>query len=723
LKQTALPSVQTVRRACPELLAPAGSPEALHAAVAAGADAVYLGAASFSNRMRARNFTADELTEALCAARYAGVSTYITINTRVRQDEMSAVLSLAETLLKHHCTGFILADAGVAAGIHSHFPEAALHASTQMTLSDPTDGIALAKMGFTRMVVPREISLSEIRRLAKESPLEIEMFLHGAHCVSLSGQCLMSWAMGGRSGNRGECAQPCRLPYTAVRIGECTPENRAAVHTVARTKPAKAVYPLSLKDMCLAQWIPAILDSGAASLKIEGRQKPAAYVYGVTRIYRRLLDERRAATDDEIAELDALFSRDGFTDGYLASSERKNPYRGMLGVRAGLTELSDNTIHGKMDEKYILPTREITGHCTITADSPISLSLTDVKTGTAVTGTGVIPQKSTGTPLTAEVVGKNLLKFGGTPYHPAPDGLEIHLDDGLWCPVSALNALRRCAAEQLTAALFPPAHITEGVPYAPAVQTPACYTHTQCPNTAVCTFTDQVTDRLLQSCIRIFLPIQEWKKWKASGKNVKKVGAILPAVLFGDTEKTIAALSEADCPFVQVHSPGQLYCAKQAGIPAHGSFRLNIWNRDSALFWYENGIHTLTASPEATIAMLRQMPIGAIVYGHLPLMHTSRCFLCGKCGGIGGRIPGKSCPAESCIGTLTDRTAVQFPVLAKDGICEIYNAQPLWMGDRQHTLPALTHREFYFTTETAPQVDSVLKAYQQNEKRSGKRLR
>ena len=597
-----------------------------------------------------------------------------------------------------------------------------------MTLSDPADGIALAGLGFTRMVVPREISFAELRRLTKESPLEIEMFLHGAHCVSLSGQCLMSWAMGGRSGNRGECAQPCRLPYTAIRLGNADAANRENWQDKSLRKVPGNTYPLSLKDMCLAKWIPEIIDSGVASLKIEGRQKPAPYVYGVTKIYRRLLDEGRAASEEEIAELDALFSRDGFTDGYFAASQRKNPYSAMLGVRASLAELTGNTEKTKNEEKYTLPTREISGHCTITADAPMQLTLSDSKTGISVTAEGEIPQAATGNPLTAESAAKNLCKFGGTPFHTGTDSagnasLTIQVDDGLWCPISSLNALRRNGVQLLTDALFPDTPIRKGDTYRPDPSLPQKSVGNRCPRTAQCMFADQVTEEALRYFTRMYLPLGEWYTWKSAGGTAENVGVTLPAVQFGEIEKTVSALADAGCPFVQVHSPGQLYCAVNAGFEAHGSFRLNLWNADSALFWYELGAKTLTASPEATIAMLRQMPTGAIVYGHIPLMHTSRCFLYGKCGGIGGRIAGKTCPAEGCLGVLTDRTSAQFPVLAKDGICEICNALPLWMGDKESLLPPLTHKEFLFTTETAAQVDDVIRGYRNGEKRAGKRLR
>ncbi len=434
----------------PELLAPAGSPEALSAAIAAGADAVYFGGAAFSNRMRARNFGTDELTDALNMTNRYGVHSYITINTRVRDDEMTDVLTLAEFLLRGGCTGFIVADMGIAAQIHARFPEAMLHASTQMTLASGMDGRMMAEHGFTRMVVPREISLPELTTLVKESPLEIEMFLHGAYCVSVSGQCLMSWAMGGRSGNRGECAQPCRMVYRVDRGGAgetgAVPDKKRLPTQDSRSP---ADYPLSLKDMCLADHIPAIIRTGVASLKIEGRQKPAPYVYGVTKIYRTLLDEDRGPTADEMAELDSLFSRGGFTDGYFCAAEDKRAYTGMGGIRPTTEEQQNSGNGGSTVGKYDLSSRTTpcTGKLTLQPDMLATLTMTAGET--TVTVTGEIPQAATGNPVTGESLQKNLVKLGGTPFRWAENQPETEVAPGLWYPVSAINALRRQAAEAL----------------------------------------------------------------------------------------------------------------------------------------------------------------------------------------------------------------------------------------------------------------------------------
>ena len=241
----------------PELLAPAGNMASLEAAIDAGADAVYFGADAFNARMRADNFTSEETGQALSLCRAFGVQAYITLNTRLTDRELPKAVSLAQRLWDAGADAFILADAGLAALLREQIPGVQLHASTQMSAHTEFDAAALEKMGFSRMVCPRELSGSSLARLCSRSPIPIEMFIHGAHCVSFSGQCLMSAVMGGRSGNRGSCAQPCRLPYTLSK---------------------KSGYPLSLRDLCLAKHIPEILETGAASLKIEGRHKSADYV-------------------------------------------------------------------------------------------------------------------------------------------------------------------------------------------------------------------------------------------------------------------------------------------------------------------------------------------------------------------------------------------------------------------------------------------------------------
>ena len=740
-------------RKLPELLAPAGSPEALMAALSAGADAVYFGGAAFSNRMRARNFDTDELTEALQQTGRWGVQSYITINTRVRDDEMDEVLKLAEFLLKGGASGFITADMGIAAQIHSRFPEAVLHASTQMTLANADDARMMAEHGFTRMVVPREISLAELAVLTKSSPLEIEMFIHGAYCVSVSGQCLMSWAMGGRSGNRGECAQPCRMTYTLERgLPEGTHPDRITDRRLLPKPDSRnaADYPLSLKDMCLAAHIPAIIDAGAASLKIEGRQKPAPYVYGVTKIYRTLLDEGRAATADEIRTLDELFSRGGFTDGYFRAADDKAAYRNMGGIRPTTEEQQKTEKTTETVTKYDLSHRAgpCTGKLILQADRPAEMTMTDLRTGKTVTVTGDVPQTAAGNPVTGQTLLKNLNKLGGTPFRWAEGQPETDVGEGLWYPVSAVNAIRRRAAEALEACLHPAPVVTEGSSYAHTVVPPEAKPGSASPAIAVLTGREQWSPGLADAFQTVYIPADEYLAWTKEGGMPSAVGADLPPLTFGSTEETVKALQEAGCTHVRFHSPGQLYLLRDTGIHTCGSFRLNVWNSDALHWWYAAGADSVTLSPEVTLGGLRGlaksgMPGGAIVYGHIPLMLTGRCVLQTKsrrdgndrktilpCGGLGGRMPGsglhcggtKENPCR-CTGTLTDRLGSRFPVYARDGVSVICNGQPLWMADKMDTLPPLTHREFLFTAETAEEIRQVIRDTENRLQRAGKRLK
>lgn len=293
------------RKALPELLAPAGSIEAARAAVEAGADAIYLGGTMLNARMNAKNFSDGEMREVITYCHENGVCVYVTLNTAVYDRELAEALEYAGKLYVWGVDGLIVADLGLASLIRRYYPALPLHASTQASGHSVECAEKLQSLGFCRMVCAREMTKTEIDRLCADSPIETEQFIHGALCVSQSGQCLASAMIGGRSGNRGACAQPCRMQYNGS-------------------------YPLSLKDSALARYVPDLIKSGVASLKIEGRMKSPAYVYGVVEIYRKLLDEGRAADDSEMKRLAALFSRGGFTDGYYTDRVGGD----MLGIRS-----------------------------------------------------------------------------------------------------------------------------------------------------------------------------------------------------------------------------------------------------------------------------------------------------------------------------------------------------------------------------------------------------
>ncbi len=289
----------------PEVLSPAGSLEAAYAAVAGGADAIYIGGKMLNARMNAKNFSDDALAECIRHCHENGVKVYVTLNTAVLDRELKSALDYADMLYSLGVDALIVSDTGLASAFKDRYPEMGIHASTQASGHNAQCAKALSELGFDRMVCARELSETDIKTLCEQSPIEIEQFVHGAMCVSQSGQCLASAMMGGRSGNRGVCAQPCRMSYNGA-------------------------HPLSLKDMCLANHAKTLTESGVSSLKIEGRMKSPSYVYGVTKIYRRIIDEDRNATENEIKELAAIFSRGGFTDGYYTECVGSD----MNGVRA-----------------------------------------------------------------------------------------------------------------------------------------------------------------------------------------------------------------------------------------------------------------------------------------------------------------------------------------------------------------------------------------------------
>ena len=398
----------------PELLAPAGDSEALYAAVAAGADAVYVGGKLFSARAYAKNFDLEELSRAAIYCHTRGVRLYVTVNTLIYDREADELIAYCKELARIGVDALIIADLGAIRRIRREVPSLALHASTQMSLHN-TPGIAEAgKLGCERAVLARECSLADIRSAVENSPCEIEVFLHGALCVCHSGQCLFSSLVGGRSGNRGECAQPCRLPYNGG-------------------------YPLSLSDLSLAGHITELIDAGVSSLKIEGRMKSPAYVYGVTSIYRRLLDGRRNADRGEEEALAAIFSRGGFTDGYFTG----HPERKMTGVRSEADK--EATRAAQSDERFAPLRKRVRAEAIFRRGAPASLALTDGER--RAEATGEIPDEARSAPLTAPALKERLSKTGNSFLSLAPEDIDLSLDEGLFMTPAAVNALRRAATE------------------------------------------------------------------------------------------------------------------------------------------------------------------------------------------------------------------------------------------------------------------------------------
>ncbi len=668
--------MKTGERTKSELLAPAGSPEALDAAIAAGADAVYFGASKFNARINAENFDREKIERAIAKCRNFGVRSNIAFNTLVYGREISAALDEAEFLYKCGADALILADFGLASIIKEKFPDIELHGSTQMSVHSLEGAKFLASYGFDRVVIARELDRDSIAYICENSPIETEMFIHGALCVSHSGQCLFSSIVGGRSGNRGECAQPCRLPYSGA-------------------------YPLSLKDNCLAGHFADVMGLGAASYKIEGRMKSPAYVYGTVSVYRRLIDENRSATESELRELADLFSRSGFTDGYYTSRLDKS----MNGIRTD-ADKQKSVSDAEFDVKS--RRREVTVEADVHEGVPAKVTVS-INTGRGIisaSAEGDIPERARTAPLDNESVKKNLVKFGSTDFNCDPEKVKIRLGEGLMLPVSKINALRREAIAALEEKLRPSRRVVEATPEpntAPADFKP--YKSARFENSAV------ITASAREYFDVIYLPLEKFDGCAANG-------VILPPVVLDkeldSVRKALSSAKENGAVHALVGNVGHIALARELGFVCHGDFRLNVSNEYSlseALSW---GLCDVIPSPELTLARLADIGLSAssnaVIYGRLPLMLLEKCAI--------KQVSG----CDSCArgeAELVDRRGEHFPVFRHDGHRNtVYNSRVTYMADKKSDLDRanILGGHFIFTTESAAEVDKIIKAYKNSYK-------
>ena len=671
-----------------EILSPAGSPEAVRAAVYAGADAVYLGYGPFNARRNARNFDAAELQEAITLCHLYGVKVYLTLNTLASDREVAQAAQVAVEASGLGVDAILVQDMGLLQVVRQVAPDVHLHASTQMTIHN-LDGVKkCADLGLTRAVLSRELSRKEISYICAHSPIEIETFVHGALCMCYSGQCFFSSVLGGRSGNRGLCAQPCRLSYG--------------------WKGKADRYPLSLKDMSLAGHLQELQDMGVACAKIEGRMKRPEYVWVVTKIYADALREGREPTAEEVAQLTAAFSRQGFTDGYFTGRKGAE----MFGVREVQPEPKE--LFAAARAGYDKPTQlvpvTLTAH--IQAGAPASLTLADGD-GHTVTVTGPVPEPARTRPLEAEDVAAQLSKTGGTPYRVETRGVEV--GEGLSLPRSALNALRREGVEQLSAqrtALPPRRHF----PYEPL---PRVKTPTGAPALHVTLRSaSQCSPALLDTRpARIALPVDEAASHPDVVAQIIAQGiqpaVVLPRICWDGEMDTLnaqlTACREQGISHALVGNLGLLDVAKHLGFTLHGDFGLEVFNSHSADAYRELGLESLTASFELKLAQIRDLsktlPVELVAYGRLPLMVTENCAM--KAGA------GQCCCGSS--NTLTDRRGAGFPVLKAWGCRnEIFNADTLFLADKagDYLRAGVSALQLLFTTEDAQTVADMVLRYQ-----------
>ena len=647
----------------PELLAPAGDFECLVAAVKGGADAVYIGGKLFSARAYARNFDLDEIKKAVSYCHLHGVKLYVTMNILLYDNELDEAVAFAKNLYRLGVDALIVADLGLVSRLRSEVPDFELHASTQMSVNNSLGADLAYGLGCTRVVLARELSGKNMRKVTEKCKAETEVFLHGALCVCHSGQCLFSSMIGGRSGNRGECAQPCRLPFACKKGGNA--------------------YPLSLKDLSLAAHVPALIESGVASLKIEGRMKAPEYVRDTARIWRRLLDERRAATPDEMRELASIFSRGGFTDGYYKEKIDSK----MLGVRSEDDKSASRTLaaFGGITRKIPLDFA-----VRMKENEPITLTVGDKDRSVCVVGD--IPQAALTSPITAEHLERNLSKLGGTPY--AIGSFSVEADDGLMLPVSRLNDLRRRAIAEWESDLTPKA-----IKKTPYVMQKSQHVSEK-TRSARFYSPEQITPLARDFFERIYLPL---------GKETSETdGIVLPPVIFERDLKVVRQMlldaAQKGVRYALVGNVGHIDLAKEAGLVPVGDFRFNVTNCETVCVLEDMGIDSLILSPELTLPQARDVggDTSLIVYGRIPLMTVEKCVIreIANC---------DTCAQNAAV--LTDRRGVRFPVLREwEHRNVIYNSLPTSMSDRQDQLTkaGITNQHFIFSTETPDEVDEVI---------------
>lgn len=671
-----------------ELLAPAGSPEALTAAVQAGADAVYLGFGPLNARRNAKNFTREELEAGVAYCHLRGVKVYLTLNTLLTNRELPLAAETGAWASDLGIDAVLVQDLGVARLLRRTCPDLPLHASTQMTVHS-LDGVrACADLGMTRVVLSRELSADAIADLCARSPVELEVFGHGALCMCYSGQCFLSAVLGGRSGNRGLCAQPCRLKYGWGNKADGSP--------------------LSLKDMSLAGHLRELRKMGVACVKIEGRMKRPEYVAVVTGIYARAIREGREPTAEELEQLRSAFSRDGFTDGYFLGQTGPE----MFGTRQDEAEPRELFTQARATYESGENRKEpVRMYAMLRRGEPAQVAVQDAQEHLASV-TGPVPEEAVNVPLTREKVEGQLSRTGGTPF--SCEKVTVHVDEGLSLPLSALNALRRQALEELgrqRTAL--PERRCE--PFRPGVR----YENRKQPPvyTLSVRAAEQVSPELLRLApALLYLPAGEGAAHPEVVEQAQKAGvrvaALLPRIctdreapaLFQELER-LRAMGVTDALAGTLDSARR---AAELGFTLRGDYGLGVFNGQTLKELKRLGFRSATLSFELKLAQIRDLSkcldTELITYGRLPLMLMENCIIRNRTG---------SCGCQNT-NILTDRKGARFPVVSAPGCRnELLNSQKLFLADRaaDYRRIGLWAQRLLFTTENPRECVQVAQRY------------
>ncbi len=671
-----------------ELLSPAGSPEAVIAAVQNGADAVYLGMGDFNARRGAKNFTNEEFEKAVTYCRVRGCKVYVTLNTLVNDREIGAAVDDARLASSCGADGIIIQDLGLISAIRRALPDIPLHASTQMSIHNLAGVQAAAEMGLTRAVLARELSLEEIKYISKNAPIETEIFVHGALCFCHSGQCYMSSLIGRRSGNRGMCAQPCRMQYSlGGRMDD---------------------YPMSLKDNCLVDRLGEIEEAGVACVKIEGRMKRPEYTAIVTGIYSKALREHRQPTPEEMTMLTKAFSRQGFTQGYFNGDRRD-----MFGVR-GEPEEGTEKIFAVARRAYADgELRRVPVHFYTVAEKGerIKAIAFDDEGHRAVTY-GPVPEKAKRQGLTDGYLVEQMFKTGGTPYNCVEN--KAKTDPGLYLAAAEINELRRKLISELSAQrAAPPTRRSLELPAppknVPTVADPKLIMQVRTAEQLTRELADlrpayiYVPAMIMAAEPKLVLPFVE--------KGAVPV-AVLPRIVndaqMKEVYATLQKLFDYGVNEALVGNLGQVVMARSAGMKLRGDFGLNAFNSYTLEMLNDMGFLSATASFELRIAQIKDMakPLDTelIIYGRLPLMVSDQCIIKESAGRCACQTPAQ----------MADRMGSVFPVVKEYGCRNVvYNAHKLYLADKKEDLysAGLWGLRMMFTTESARECVEVAKGH------------
>ena len=678
-----------------ELLSPAGGYDALVAAVQSGADAVYMGFGAFNARRSAKNFTDEDFASAVRYCHLRGVRVFLTLNTLVTDRELPQAAEALRNASRMGVDAVLVQDWGLLTLAREIVPDLPIHASTQMSLFTLGGANEAAALGMERVVLARELCRDDIAEICKGCGAEIEIFGHGALCMCYSGQCEMSAVLGQRSGNRGACAQPCRLPYGV-------------------NAPCRNGYPLSLKDANLSACLQDMERIGVDCLKIEGRMKRPEYVAVVTGIYRRLLDERRQPTAAEGAALEQAFSRSGFTDGYW----REKKGKAMFGTRpenapepkelfAKAREVYEN---GRENRKI-----PVILHLIVRRGEPVRLGGSCAIHGgvTIAIAQGDAPEEARNRAVTAEELRQRLSKTGGTVF--TADSVEIELDEGLMVSASAVNALRRELLDELAdRRMDTPKRrelLASPLPEAPAGAEEMAFT-------VSVSRARQVTAELLaEKPAIVYVPAEELDGLEPTGLHGEtELCAVLPRVFRTADEQPLRAMLERhpEVTSVAIGNLGHLPIVRGLDRTLRGDFGLNVYNSRAVKFWRDKGLSSVTVSFELRWQQVRDLAKYAdcegIVYGRLPLMITENCVTKNNVG----------C-AHGAGSVLTDRTGAQFPVQCAYGCrCEIENGKVLVLADKPEVFRCgLRYGRLRFTTESPEACAAILRAHKAGDVTAG----